>query len=118
MKTRSSFLPFALPDIGPKEVQLVQEVLESGWLTTGPKTRQLENEFASFLGVKNAIAVNSCTAGLHLALDAIGVASGDFVLTSPYTFAATAEVVRYFDAIPVFVDVQPDTINSGSTKTE
>jgi dTDP-4-amino-4,6-dideoxygalactose transaminase len=111
MKRRSSFLPFALPDIGSKEHQQVNEVLESGWLTTGPKTRQLETEFADYFGVKHAIAVNSCTAGLHLALDSIGLSAGDFVLTSPYTFAATAEVVRYFQAIPVFVDVQPDTIN-------
>jgi perosamine synthetase len=111
MKQRSSFLPFALPDIGPKELELVREVLESGWLTTGSKTRQFEKEFADYIGVKHAIAVNSCTAALHLALDAIGLGPDDFVLTSPYTFAATAEVVRYFNAVPVFVDVQPDTIN-------
>jgi dTDP-4-amino-4,6-dideoxygalactose transaminase len=111
MKRRSAFLPFALPDLGQKEFQQVREVLESGWLTTGPKTRQLEQEFADFLGTKHAIAVNSCTAALHLALEAIGLSAGDFVFTSPYTFAATAEVIRYFNAIPVFVDVQPDTIN-------
>lgn len=116
MKSRNRFLPFALPDLGPKEFEQVREVLESGWLTTGPKTRQLEKEFAEYLGVRHAIAVNSCTAGLHLALEAIGVKAGDFVLTTPYTFAASSEVVRYFDAVPVFTDVRPDTFNLDSTK--
>ncbi|MCI0416469.1 DegT/DnrJ/EryC1/StrS aminotransferase family protein [bacterium] len=111
MKKRGTFLPFALPDLGPKELQQVREVLESGWLTTGPKTRQLEKEFAQYLGIPHAVAVSSCTAGLHLALEAVGVGAGDFVLTTPYTFAASAEVVRYFDAVPVFVDVRPDTLN-------
>jgi len=111
MKRRSTFLPFALPDLGPGELQQVREVLESGWLTTGPKTRQLEKEFAQYLGIPHAVAVNSCTAGLHLSLEAVGVRAGDFVLTTPYTFAASAEVIRYFDAIPVFVDVRPDTLN-------
>jgi dTDP-4-amino-4,6-dideoxygalactose transaminase len=111
MKRRSSFLPFALPDLGPREFEQVREVLESGWLTTGAKTRQLEKEFAEYIGAAHAIAVNSCTAALHLALEAVGVKSGDFVLTTPYTFAASAEVIRYFDAIPVFVDVRPDTFN-------
>jgi hypothetical protein len=89
----------------------VRQVMESGWLTTGPKAQELEKQFTEFLGVRNAIAVNSCTAAMHLSLEAIGLRSGDFVFTTPYTFAATAEVVRYFGAIPVFVDVQPDTLN-------
>lgn len=108
---RESFLPFALPDIGPPEMLEVQQVLESGWLTTGPKVQKLEKLFTEYLGVRNALALNSCTAAMHLALDAIGLGAGDFVFTSPYTFAASAEVIRYFDAIPVFVDVQPDTLN-------
>jgi perosamine synthetase len=116
MKRRSKFLPFALPDLGPKEFEQVREVLESGWLTTGAKTRQLEKEFANYLGASHAIAVNSCTAALHLALEAIAVKAGDFVLTTPYTFAASAEVVRYFNAVPVFVDVRPDTFNLDPTK--
>ncbi len=108
---RETFLPFALPDLGERERQQLQEVLDSGWLTTGPKTRQFEREFAAHVGAVHAVAVNSCTAAMHLALEAIGLQSGDLVITTPYTFAATAEVIRYFDAIPVFVDVDPETLN-------
>jgi dTDP-4-amino-4,6-dideoxygalactose transaminase len=105
------FLPFALPDIGDEEVREVTEAIQSGWITTGPKTQQFEIEFAKAVGAKHAIAVNSCTAALHIALEAIGVKSGDEVITTPYTFAATAAVIRYFDAKPVFVDVDPLTLN-------
>jgi dTDP-4-amino-4,6-dideoxygalactose transaminase len=108
---RSTYLPFALPDIGGAEIESVREVLESRWLTTGPKAQQFEAEFAAYVGAKYAVAVNSCTAGMHLALESAGVTAGDIVLTTPYTFAATAEVVRYFDAVPVFVDVDPATCN-------
>jgi dTDP-4-amino-4,6-dideoxygalactose transaminase len=100
-----TFLPFALPDIDGSELQQIGEVLESGWVTTGAKTRQFEAEFAAVVGAKHVVAVNSCTAAMHLALDAIGLQPGDEVITTPYTFAATAAVVRYFDAHPVFVDV-------------
>ena len=86
-------------------------MLESGWLTTGEKTHQFEAAFAAYVGAKHAVAVNSCTAALHLALEATGIGEGDLVLTSPYTFASTAEVVRYFKAQPVFVDIQPETLN-------
>jgi dTDP-4-amino-4,6-dideoxygalactose transaminase len=108
---RSEFLPFARPDIGEAEEQAVLEVLRSGWLTTGPKTRSFEAEFAKHVGARHAVAVNSCTAAMHLALEAIGLGPGDEVITTPYTFAATAEVVRYFDATPVFVDVRSDDLN-------
>jgi dTDP-4-amino-4,6-dideoxygalactose transaminase len=108
---RQSFLPFALPDVGDDEIREVTEVLRSGWITTGPKVRQLEQELAAYVGARHAIAVNSCTAALHLALEAIGLGPGDRVVTTPYTFAATAEVIRYFQATPVFVDVEPDTLN-------
>lgn len=108
---RATFLPFALPDLGEAELLEVREVLQSGWITTGAKAHQFEQEFASSVGAKYAIAVNSCTAAMHLSLEAVGLQAGDFVLTTPYTFAATAEVVRYFDAIPVFVDVEADTLN-------
>jgi len=110
-KTREKFLPFSLPDIGDEEVAAVEEVLRSGWITTGPKVRQFEKEFAEYIGAKHAVAVNSCTAAMHLALEAIGLQRGDLVITTPYTFAATAEVIRYFDAIPVFVDIEPETLN-------
>lgn len=108
---RSSFLPFALPDIDDSEFSQVREALASGWITTGPKTRQFEAEFAAFVGARHAIAVNSCTAAMHLALEAVGVQRGDEVITTPYTFAASAEVVRYFDARPVLVDVNAGSFN-------
>ena len=110
-KKRQKFLPFALPDIGNAELLQVRDVLKSGWITTGPKVHQFEAEFAAAVGAKYALAVNSCTAAMHLALDAIGLEAGDIVLTTPFTFAATAEVVRYFHATPVLVDVEPDTLN-------
>src|SRR5262245_42903295 len=111
MSKRTTPLPFALPDLDDEEVREVTEVLRSGWITTGPKAHQFEREFATYVGAKFAISVNSCTAAMHLALEALDVRAGDFVLTSPYTFAATAEVIRYFDAVPVFVDVEADTLN-------
>ncbi len=105
------FLPFALPDIGEDEIREVVDALRSGWLTTGPKTRQFESEFAAFLGGGvEALAVNSATAGLHLALEAIGVGPGDEVITTTHTFTATAEVVRYLGGEPVLVDMDPDTL--------
>jgi dTDP-4-amino-4,6-dideoxygalactose transaminase len=111
MIKRTTVLPFALPELGEAELNEIKEVLESGWITTGPKVHRFEQEFARYVGARCAVAVNSCTAAMHLSLEAIGVRPGDFVLTTPYTFAATAEVIRYFDAVPVFVDVEPDTLN-------
>jgi dTDP-4-amino-4,6-dideoxygalactose transaminase len=108
---RPTFLPFALPDTDETELQQVAEALQNGWLTTGPKTKQFEKEFADRVNTKHAIALNSCTAAMHLALEAIGLQPGDEVITSPYTFAATAEVIRYFDATPVFVDINPGCLN-------
>jgi len=106
-----NFLPFALPCIGEEEINEVVDTLKSGWLTTGPKTKRFENDFAQFVGADHALAVNSCTAGLHLALEAIGIQAGDKVITSPYTFTATAEVIRYLGADPIFVDIDPQTFN-------
>ncbi len=108
---RNAFLPFALPDVDSAELTQIQEALLSGWVTTGPKTRQFEAGFAATVGAKHAIAVNSCTAAMHLALEAIGLQRGDEVITTPYTFAATAEVIRYFDAKPVLVDICADDFN-------
>jgi dTDP-4-amino-4,6-dideoxygalactose transaminase len=106
------FLPFALPDIGEEEINEVVDALRSGWVTTGPKTRQFEADFAAFIGDGvEAIAVNSATSGLHLALEAVGVRAGDEVIVPTYTFTTTAEVVRYLGADPVLVDVDPDTLN-------
>ncbi len=105
------FLPFALPEIGEDEVAEVVSALRSGWVTTGPKTRQFENEFSEFLGgAVEAIALNSATAGLHLGLEALGVGPGDEVITTTHTFTATAEVIRYLGADPVFVDVDPESL--------
>lgn len=114
-----SFLPFALPDIGEEEISEVVDALRSGWVTTGPKTKQFETLFADFVGGGvEAIAVNSATAGLHLALEAVGIGAGDEVITTPYTFTATAEVVRYLGAHPVFVDIDPATFNIDVSKIE
>ncbi len=114
-----NFLPFALPDIGDEEIQSVVETLKSGWLTTGLKTQRFEQEFAQFIGNQvEAIAVNSATSGLHLALEAIGVSEGDEVITTPYTFTATAEVCRYLGADPIFVDIDPQTFNLNPQQIE
>jgi dTDP-4-amino-4,6-dideoxygalactose transaminase len=113
------FLPFALPDIGEEEINEVLDSLRSGWLTTGPKTKRFEEDFADFAGdATEAIAVNSATAGLHLALEAVGIGSDDEVVTTPYTFTATAEVVRYLGADPVFVDIDPGTFNIDPARIE
>jgi len=109
---RPDFLPFALPDIGEEEIEEVCDALRSGWVTTGPKTKKFEEEFASYLGSGvEAIAVNSATAGLHLALEAIGIRPGDEVITTTLTFTATAEVIRYLGAHPVLVDIDPHSLN-------
>jgi dTDP-4-amino-4,6-dideoxygalactose transaminase len=105
------FLPFAMPDIGEAEAESVVETLRSGWLTTGPKVRRLEADFAEYVGCQHAVAVNSATAALHLALSAVGLKEGDEVLVPTMTFAATAEVVLYFKARPVLVDCRPETLN-------
>ena len=105
------FLPFHRSDVGEEEVAEVVEVLRSGWLTTGPKVREFEREFAAMVGAQHAIAVNSCTAALHLALEAIGICEGDEVLVPTMTFAATAEVVTYFKAKPVLLDCTESTLN-------
>ncbi len=109
--TSSSFLPFALPDIGEEEIAEVVSALRSGWVTTGSKTKQFEADFAAYLGGGvEAIAVNSATAGLHLGLEALGIGPGDEVITTTHTFTATAEIIRYLGADPVFVDVDAGTL--------
>lgn len=111
------FLPFALPDIGDEEISAVTEALRSGWVTTGPKTKQFEQAFSEFLGGGlESIAVNSATAGLHLALEALGIGPGDEVIAPTLTFTATVEVVRYLGADPILVDVDPVTLNIDPAK--
>lgn len=113
------FLPFALPDIGEEEIQEVVHALRSGWVTTGPKTKQFESDFSAYLGGGlESISVNSATAGLHLALEALGIGPGDEVITTTYTFTATGEVIRYLGAHPVFVDIDPKTFNIDPKKIE
>ena len=107
----SGFIPFARPSLGAEEEQAVLAVMRSGWLTTGEIAARFESELASMVGSRHAVALNSATAGLHLALESLGVGPGSAVLTSPYTFAASAEVARYLGADPVFVDIDPGTLN-------
>jgi len=115
----NKFIAFALPEIGEDEIAEVVDSLRSGWVTTGPKTKRFECDFAEWLGGGvEAVAVNSATAGLHLALEAVGIGVGDEVITTPYTFTATAEVVRYLGAHPVFVDIDPHTLNIDAAKIE
>lgn len=104
-------VPFFIPSIGDEEIDEVVQAIKSGWITTGPRAKRFEADFARYTGAKYAISVNSATAGLHLSLEAAGVRRGDKVITTPYTFTATAEVVRYLGADPLFVDIDPDTFN-------
>ena len=104
-------IPFYKPSIGAEEINEVVDTLRSGWLTTGPKTKLFEREFAEYLNHRHAVAVNSCTAALHLALEAIGLKAGQSVIVPTMTFAATAEVVRYFGARPILADCRAEDFN-------
>jgi len=106
-----STVPFHRPQITDAEITEVVESLRSGWLTTGPRVKRFEEEFAACVGARHAVAVNSCTAALHLAVEALGLSRGDAVLVPTMTFAATAEIVRYRGAIPILVDVDPVTLH-------
>ena len=111
MSTREEFLPYALPLIEEDDIAGVVEALRSGWIAKGPKTMEFEKQFAEYVGAKYAVALNSCTAALHLCLVAAGIGEGDEVLTTPMTFAASANVVIHTGAKPVFVDIDPVTMN-------
>lgn len=111
MNQGKPFIVFGSPAIGEEEIQEVVDSLRSGWLSTGPKVAKFEEMFRNFIGTRHAIGLNSCTAGLHLLLLAAGIGPGDEVLTSPMTFAATANVVFHVGARPVFADVDPVTMN-------
>jgi dTDP-4-amino-4,6-dideoxygalactose transaminase len=105
------FVPFVMPDIGEATIESVVETLRSGWLTIGPKGQQFEEDFANHVDCQHAVAVNSASAALHLALGAIGIEEDDEILVPTMTFAATAEVGLYFKARPVLVDCRRDTFN-------
>ena len=111
MSTERPFLPFARPSITGAERDAVLEALDSGWLSTGPRTREFEARFAEFVGAPHAVALNSATAGLHLALEALGIGPDDEVIVPTWTFTSTAEVVTYLGARPVIVDVDARTLN-------
>jgi perosamine synthetase len=104
-------IPFHKPYITEDEINAVADSMRQGWLTMGPKTVEFEKQFARAVGAPHAVAVNSCTAALHLALKCIDLKPGDEVIIPAMTFVATAEVVRYFDAVPVLVDIEGDTHN-------
>jgi len=104
----ASFLPYHSPTIGEEEIREVVATLRSGWLTTGPRTHQFEEEFRCYTGARHALAVNSCTAALHLALAGLGIGPGDEVITSPLTFCATVNTILHVGATPVLADIGED----------
>jgi dTDP-4-amino-4,6-dideoxygalactose transaminase len=108
---KSGGVPFFRPDLSEKEIEEVVATLRSGWLTSGPRVKRFEAEFAAAVGASHAIAVNSCTAALHLAVEALKLKAGQAVLVPTMTFAATAEVIRYLNAVPILVDCEPETLN-------
>src|SRR5688572_7782010 len=108
---RKDFLVFGSPALGEEEIQEVVATLRSGWIGTGPRVARFEEEFGKYAGSTHAMALNSCTAGLHLSLLAAGIGAGDEVITTPHTFAATANAIHHTGATPVFVDVDERTQN-------
>lgn len=118
MAGRKKFLKFSPPCIGEEEISEVVDTLRSDWITTGPKTKRFEKEFTTYLGASGALALSSCTAGLHTALVTLGIGPGDEVITTPLTFAATVNVIEHVGAKPVLVDVEPDTLNIDPRRIE
>src|SRR5690349_10147993 len=113
---RATFLPFSPPDISEEEIDAVVDTLRSSWITTGPKTKQFESQFAEYIGSAAALALNSCTAGLHLALATLGIGPGDEVITTPMTFTSSVNVIEHVGATPVLADVDPETLNIDPAK--
>lgn len=108
---RREYLAFSPPTVGEDEIAEVVDTLRTSWITTGPKTKRFESEFATYVGAPAALALNSCTAGLHTALASLGISRGDEVITTPVTFAASVNVIEHVGARPVLVDVEPETLN-------
>lgn len=115
---KNKYIPFYRTPITSKQINAVVGTLKSGWLTTGPAVHMFEEKVSEYLGAKYAVGVSSCTAGLHLALLAAGVGSGDEVITTPYTFIASIEAIAHCGATPVFADIDPDTFNLSASETE
>ncbi len=115
---RSHFLPFSPPLIGEEEIDEVLATLRSDWITTGPRVGRFEHDFAAFLGAPTALAVNSCTSALHLALVALGIGPGDEVITTPMTFCSSVHVIEHVGARPVLVDVESETLNIDPARAE
>lgn len=109
--TRRTFLPFSQPWIDEAEIAEVSDTLRSDWITTGPKVARFEQDFSAAVGAPAALAVNSCTAALHLALTVLGIGAGDAVITTPMTFCSTVHVIEHVGARPILIDVEPDTLN-------
>ncbi len=115
---RSGFLPFSRPLIGEEEIAEVVDTLRSDWITTGPKVKRFEQEFSAFIGAPTALALNSCTAALHVALAALGIGKGDEVITTPMTFCSSIHVIEHVGARPLLVDVERDTLNIDPRRIE
>src|SRR5579864_5369422 len=115
---RSTFLPFAPPLIGDEEINEVVQTLREGWITTGHRAQRFESEFAELVGAPAAVAVNSATSAMHIALAALGIGEGDSVITTTMTFASTVHVIEHLRARPVLVDVEPDTLNIDPSQVE
>lgn len=115
---RPDWMAFCLPDISEAEVQADADVIRSGWWAKGPRTMEFQKKFAEYVGAKHCIAVNSCTAALHLALLTQGIGPGDEVITTPLTFASTANTILHVGATPVFADIDPDTGSSTPLKSK
>ncbi len=109
MTKREKYLPFAVPHIDEEDIKEVTKVLMSGWITSGPKKTEFEKKFSEYIGVRHAVAMNSCTAAMHTALIAKGIGKGDEVITTPFTFCSTVNVILHTGATPVLVDIDPKT---------
>ena len=116
IRVRDSFLPFSPPSIGEEEIAEVIDTLRSDWITTGPKVKRFEQEFAAAVGAPAALALSSCTAALHVALATLGIGPGDAVITTPMTFCSTIHVIEHVGARPILVDIEPDTLNINPRK--
>lgn len=115
---RDTFLPFSPPFIGEEEINEVVDTLRFGWITTGPKVKRFEEEFAAFIGSPGALALNSGTAALHVALATLGIGPGDAVITTPMTFCSTVHVIEQVGARPILVDIEPNTLNIDPNRIE